>query len=52
MRKYLIYRDESGELTYAEHGEPVYTVRTSTDAGAQEVIRMLRRAEKQLEDNE
>ena len=47
MKKYLVYRTEKGNLTYFKHGEPVYTVRTQSDLGAQEAIRMLKQAEKQ-----
>ena len=47
MKKYLVYRTAKGNLTYFKHGEPVYTVRCSTDAAAQEAIIMLKRAEKQ-----
>jgi len=47
MREYKVFRDEKGELTFWPHDEVIYTVRTSTDKGAQEAIRMLKRAEKQ-----
>ncbi len=47
MRKYNVYRGEDGILTYFPHGDVVYTVRCTSDAGAQQAIRMLKRAEKQ-----
>ena len=55
MKEYKIYRGEDGELTFATYGEHEYTVKSNTDGAAQEAIRMLKRAEKQIkkeQDNE
>ena len=52
MREYKIYRDEEGELSFFSHGEHEYTVRCNSDASAQEAIRMLKRAEKQIKEEE
>lgn len=48
MKEYKIYRGEDGILTFASHGEHEYTVKCNTDGAAQQAIRMLKRAEKQL----
>lgn len=48
MKEYKIYRGEDGRLTFATYGEHEYTVRCNTDGAAQQAIRMLIRAEEQL----
>ena len=52
MREYRIYRGEDGRLTFATYGEHEYTVRCNTDGAAQEAIRMLIRAEKQIKEQD
>ena len=48
MNKYKVYRTTKGTLTFKEIGEEAYTIMASTQLGAEEALRMLKRAEKRL----
>lgn len=52
MTKYAVYRTEKGTLTFKPQGEIVYTISSSTKLGAEECLKMLKNAEKQLKNTE
>ena len=41
-----IYRTPKGTLTFKEHGEPVMTVRSKTQLGADEMLQMMKQIDK------
>ena len=50
MRKYNVYRTDKGNLTFKENGDCIYVIRCTTDLGAEEALRMLKKADKNNKD--
>ena len=48
MTQYPVYRTAKGNLTFKPNGDIVYTIKSKTYSGAQQCLKMLKDAEKQL----
>ena len=51
MNKYPVYRTEKGNLTFTEHGEAIYVISAKSLEIAKEGLKDLKRAEKNIEEN-